>query len=436
MYKKNCNLSNWLLTYVTLFQLITFSSCISNPESAGGLSSTEKSYPYHVNLIEGLNKRVEHFNLSDIADSIRFVQLEATEECLIGDINEIELDGDDLFIYTVPGQKSSYYFRFNTKGDFLNTIGRIGRGPSEYLHSSFSLDIEKKKIIIFRWYGGAKDFISFNYDGTYSGKCAYPRQPFDGVSKFAILSGSRLLLQDFGYLENRGKLSYNSISSDLKFYKIYDSTGYLINSIPHPITRHPLEAEKTYQSGLSLNSDISFFKGSARMSGQDHDTSYMIRGDSILPAYIFHKGDLNPKFNQRYAQNIGGDEGKYLTSVFPIYETEEFMFRRYFLSGTDQNFMFRYNKLTGFVDSQSPASGFRDDISGGPNIHLRRPTNKSDNVWIRVVQAKEFKDDYGNVTHPVGEKYKRFYNNRIEVAETTKEEDNPIVIIVYLKKTE
>src|SRR5690606_33642192 len=72
----------------------------------------------------------DYLYVQDVIDSIRYVMLETTDECLIGNISELYVDGQ--FIFIVDNTIFESVFVFDESGHFLNKIGRLGRGPAEY----------------------------------------------------------------------------------------------------------------------------------------------------------------------------------------------------------------------------------------------------------------------------------------------------------------
>ncbi len=90
--------------------------------------------------------------LSELIDSIEYIPLETSKNCLIGKVTKIKCFGDKLYIYDEPAQTILLY---NINGKFISKYDKLGRGPFEYTNlNDFDIDpegncylLETKKII-------------------------------------------------------------------------------------------------------------------------------------------------------------------------------------------------------------------------------------------------------------------------------------------------
>lgn len=83
-------------------------------------------------------------NTSELVSDIKYIPLETSEECLIGHIDNIFYDSGSYFIHD---KRNNKLLRFNDKGEFLNPIGSIGKGPEELL-SILDIALNKKEKFI------------------------------------------------------------------------------------------------------------------------------------------------------------------------------------------------------------------------------------------------------------------------------------------------
>lgn len=89
------------------------------------------------------------------------VELETTEECLIGNIEQILSDSSYLFIFD---RNNNAILKFDKEGRFLKKIGKKGQAPSEYInvvdialdknkHTISALDLDGRKLITYDYNG-------------------------------------------------------------------------------------------------------------------------------------------------------------------------------------------------------------------------------------------------------------------------------------------
>ena len=209
------------------------------------------NYPYVINIVEGIGHACV-FKLSEIADSISFISLETNENVLLASAGPVHIDKRNIFVGTIQGQTSSYIYRFDIEGSFINTVGKIGRGPGEYLTMSFSIDPESEEVIVFRWLG-PRDFIVFDYSGYFKGKLPLISQ---NAMQFEVGKDRVIIVQPYGYSVKGQK----SIIDDLKMYQVFDKSGQLIDAVPSPFLAgvNLITSEGTWYSSQSGISDFTF----------------------------------------------------------------------------------------------------------------------------------------------------------------------------------
>lgn len=92
---------------------------------------------------DAFNSNIE---LNDIIYDIELIPLETTSESIIGKIDNILYDSNCYFIHDRRNKK---LLRFSESGEFLNSIGTIGKGPNELLRiRDIAINTKKKFISI------------------------------------------------------------------------------------------------------------------------------------------------------------------------------------------------------------------------------------------------------------------------------------------------
>lgn len=101
--------------------------------------------------------------LSSLISEIQLIPLETNDSCLIGQINKILTDKN---FYIVHDKDNNSIFMFDTTGNFMYRIGKVGDGPTEYTQAwDVSLDREKQEVSVLDLSG--RKLIKYKYNGDY-----------------------------------------------------------------------------------------------------------------------------------------------------------------------------------------------------------------------------------------------------------------------------
>lgn len=151
---------------ILIVLLLMFSMCQNKKDNSSSfISGTSKSNGLIEINIDKIGKDTPIL-FSSVFKGFKLVPLETRTECLIGRISKLEIIGDTLYILDSNIAKS--LFLFNREGGFIRKIGKIGKGPGEYIQPSYFsvnykensilvLDSKQQKIITYSTEG---DFIS------------------------------------------------------------------------------------------------------------------------------------------------------------------------------------------------------------------------------------------------------------------------------------
>ena len=99
--------------------LLVLTSCSSKQDGS------ENDFKISVNL------EPQEVAVEDLFDRIEVVPLETTDSSLLVFIDRARIDKDEIFL---NDRRTMKVYRFDDKGRFKNTIGRIGQGPGEKKH--------------------------------------------------------------------------------------------------------------------------------------------------------------------------------------------------------------------------------------------------------------------------------------------------------------
>jgi hypothetical protein len=174
---------------IILFLLV---SCTSNTNNESRIKDT---------IVLNIDKILSNNKLlySNFFNSCKIVPLETNDSCLIGQIDEIHISNNELFI--LDSRSAKGLFVFNQRGEFIRKIGKLGRGPGEYRNpSTFKLNEKGKEIYILdRNY---QEIYRYSYTGRYLGKI---KVPGNGAADFIVNSQNQIYISS---VMGRGNNSY------------------------------------------------------------------------------------------------------------------------------------------------------------------------------------------------------------------------------------
>lgn len=279
----------WLLSIIGI---PLFLSCI-----VGCQRKDEDKLPVY-DLVSLLNKP-ESIPLSSIFQSIKEVQLETTEEALIGYISKLIVTDDLIFI--VHGTRCSV---FDHTGKYIRDISKVGEGPGEYARLS-TVFIKDDMIGIYD--RPQKSIICFTFNGEFVKKIKVP----ESLGYAYPLDGNDYL----GYIENRTGREKNKLI-------FFDETTK-IDSVPY-LTEYKNQGMITvflHEGFLfNINNTYSFKE-------LFNDTIYYINQYDIQPRFVLEMGEYNA--TQEYRHSLTDPNKNFFEEkiwIMPIGETKDYLF--------------------------------------------------------------------------------------------------------------
>ena len=126
----------------------------------GQLDSTSEVIQLNVPNIK-LSKQQILGSLESVFDSIIAVKLDTNDSCIVGNINQATILNDTIYIRDTYQSKS--IFVFDITGRFINTIGKVGNGPFEYIEPS-DMHVTDSTIIVYdQW---QHKLLTYNHSGV------------------------------------------------------------------------------------------------------------------------------------------------------------------------------------------------------------------------------------------------------------------------------
>lgn len=121
-----------LIIKLSLISLLCY-SCVEDKELKG----------IKVDLMLEAKNSIEY---SLFVDSIKYIELETTDSCLIGSIKDIAIYQNRMFIFD---EQQQTIWEFDREGKYINKIFKLGDGPEDYSQiSQFEYDSAKNLVVV------------------------------------------------------------------------------------------------------------------------------------------------------------------------------------------------------------------------------------------------------------------------------------------------
>ena len=207
------------------------------------------------------NRNAESNLLPDLFGEVQLIPLETTDNSLMADIHFSKVKNDTLFLFS---RKQYALFMFNTKGEYLNKISKVGQGPGEYtLIHDFDICPKRNSIEMLSPFGSI-------YSYTMNGDFIEKRLLADGVYSY----------QDFEYLNGDSMVVWTVVETGTDALRIIDSeSAEIITS--YKKAHRCLDRFKTFHK---VNGIVYF------SNKFDHYT-YRVTSNGLVPEYIWDFGD-------------------------------------------------------------------------------------------------------------------------------------------------
>lgn len=267
-----------------------------------------------------VNSPDDLFNYSNYLDTVIYVQLETSDNCLIGDVKDIHLVNDRLFV----GADFKSVFVFDLNGKFLSKVSRIGRGPGEYGKLAwFDVNPSNNEISIYDV--SSHKILVYSVDGDFIRQFTFEKIPSD----FCVLPNGNYLFYNPRYMNNhfRGILQT-------------DPVGNYINQ-PLVLSGSAREDVGENQYLTHISNDVVGVMGPMgfdniyHISADTSEIAYQIKTTETIPDYVL-KGEFEgPVFEQDFYW------------LFAYTETESLV--TFDMTDMKKNMIVKYDKKTGKV---------------------------------------------------------------------------------------
>jgi hypothetical protein len=348
---------------------------------------------------------------SKLIDSVSYIPLETTQECLIGEIYKLIFT--DNFIY-ICDKKTNSLYQFDINGRFVRKIGQVGQGPGEYIKVC-NFDVNKKNGNI-SIYCEIKQTI-FEYD--YTGELMK-------VEKIG------LVINDFTYYKDHYLFYCSRFPNRNIFNQTFPIQYRLVSIYNGKVNEQYLKYEYneylTKTVYASNNSEGLYrFNENVMLIELPTNTIYKIEQNRILPIYAVDFGKYNIPFDMfsPEASKAKIDElpDAQICRLRKFCETNDMIYIQYAVSHYKRLVCASiFLKKTGEIINLGPV--WFNDMD---NIAMPAIITAIDDALIGYFNAYIF---YDMVKHNDREVPKHL----IELGKTVNESDNPVIGVVRFKK--
>lgn len=392
--------------------------------------SNEKKQTVEIINLREIFKREKKVNLSEIALSIEYIQLESNDVSLLNRIKNINKDIQFSKKNIVIKDASNNLILFDYSGKFLKKIGNVGKGPQEYPSiQEFTVFKEGNEIAVHS--AQLQKVLVYNNKGEFLNSF---KTGFWSV-------GMTSFQQKFIFMNPLGRRNYTDYFTLSSFSK----TGNKKKSFLYKSKEKEIEIEKkkklnmftTLHNNFVLNDTLRYWE-----SSYGKDTIWSVtKENKEIPSYVIDFDDnLRPYDLFAFKKNISFEEMIKYGNVEYFQESSNYMFFKLYSSDDKKLHKVLYNKKTKISTSilfkKSSKKGFNfsfyNNIDGGMPFW---PEGKvSDDKMYMLLYGYELKDYVARQSKELSFLDKKGRSKLLNIVKNAKISDNPILMVVTLKK--
>lgn len=381
-----------LILFVVLFSLVSCTGKMRTGENIGELQP--------ISIKEG---EIEKITNEDVVNSVHFVRLETTENCLIGKIEQMQRYKGFTYILDANGN----LFMFDEVGRFVMKIGQKGPGPEEYT-GAHMFYIHPKKQYIALISLTTKKVVRYDLEGNYLDRLALNVKSRSLFSGSCYLVGENHLLLECSNGQKFAPYEYlcvdeETLTEKTQFFT-WQALGEKNESFPYP---------KNNNAGKEQY-----------LISYCNDTIYKYENGTIFPRFILETGlkHPTPEVIKEYAPYSFIDEAqKYLNQngysmgLGREFSTDKYLCLEYFGLGYCDYIFWDKHKNKGYLH--------RLLESNNPLLHIYNELYCADDKYmVRSLPVDMFfvaEKEIRSTNHP----------EVPELYENLKEDDNPVLVL-------
>lgn len=235
-------------------------------------------------------KESEHFlipdetSTSDIRGDVEFLSLIWPEDVMMSHITDIKVYGDFIFIHDRDGTMTITVF--DTQGNFIDQLNRVGRGPGEYLDiEAFAFDIENENLVIYS--RTSKEFHIYT---------------FPGLDFLQTLQKGKYVI-NFEIFDEDNWVVICDEESENKYHGIERWDAHLADRpVGKEVSRFPISVEMSLSNTMRWNNKNLFYANPHELT-----TVFQYENESLVPimSIDFGKNKIPPEmWNTPYVEEF------------------------------------------------------------------------------------------------------------------------------------
>lgn len=420
--------------YLLFAILILNCGCTTKNNNKNQVEDNQSENTFYTIDFPKILKSQKEIPISDIAESVEYIPLETTEESILSRVWDAKFTNDYIFIHQYGTAGSALFLtQFDRKGKFIRHIGKIGRGPGEYLlMRTFSIREENQLIYIqSNW---KNELLVYTFEGEY-----LKTIPIEKETQFFIWSRHNLFINYNEPFYGNEKYLFTEIDSNGDIMQAVNNNFFFERKIFNVSNVYP--GQKTFYR----------FNNSLHLKGKYNDTIYMYNSSGkIIPKFFVDlkefklPDELRPerglvlpgKIPAKFYWFSVTESSQYVFFLYSAYESNE-------VGGPPEGGFMIYDKNTGSGNALRNQEkklmlfndignlGFTNDIDGGPELI---PEYTNDSLVFHFVSSMAMKkylgsDKFLKSAPKDPNKKEMLINNMKEL----KESDNDVLMVVKLK---
>lgn len=330
--------------------------------------------------------------LSEIVDSVFAIPLETNSNCLISIVRKVKFSPEHIYV----ADKQRLY-KFDKKGNFINQINKVGRGPGEIsTFIDFFVEPENGYVNIITY----KKLLRFN-----SRDSLIDEIPFYGFPEQVQIIDTSVWINtvDMNVKKNDGET--HNISQLKRLNKQYYPVDSII--VLDIVSKQGFTYINPGAVFYSFAKNTSYFYYPSQLIEPfSRDTLFQFENNKLIPSFKFDFGEKYYELNRNQKAESGIPPYKKFR-INSIYATSYFLFTSYSIEDEDYLLCYDTNKNNAY----NMKKGFDDDFFNTGKVMLNQFNFATDSMFF----IKNGYEALGKV-------------NGIN------ENSNPILFIVKLKK--